>query len=116
MADWSGDSGILSLPPIHPRLDPQSASRLALTVFLSRLGVLVPSESPVEIGDGIPSDESILANSDPTKRFFPLLESEIFTDPPFLEAGLVLTFARDRSKLQVDGSDMHEQPRAKCNL
>lgn len=81
-----------------------------------RLGVLVSSESPIQVGDGISTAEGILADSDPTKHFFPLLEIQILADPPFLKAGLVLTFARDRLMLQVDGSDVHEQRRAICNL
>ena len=87
-----------------------------LLVLLFHLGVLVSSKSPIQVGDGIPTAEGILADSDPTKRFFPLLETEILADPPFLKAGLVLTFARDGLKLQVDGSDVHEQLRAICNL
>lgn len=67
-----------------------------LSVLLFCLGVLVSSESPIQVGDGISIAEGILADSDPTKHFFPLLEIEIFVDPPFLKAGLVLTFARDR--------------------
>ena len=70
-----------------------------LSVLLFRLGVRVSSESPIQVGDGISTAESILADSDPTKHFFPLLEIEILADPPFLKAGLVLTFARDRSML-----------------
>ena len=87
-----------------------------LSVLLVRLGELVSSESPIQVGNGISTGEGILADSDPTKHFFSLLELEILADPPFLKAGLVLTFARDRLKLQIIGSDVHKQRRAICNL
>ena len=113
IAGWRGDSDILSL---HPRLGPRSASTPVLSDLLFRLAVLVSSESPIQVGDGISTAEEILADSHPTKHFFPLLEIEILADPPFLKASLVLTFARDRLMLQVDGSDVHEQRRAICDL
>lgn len=100
IAGWSGDFQILSL---RLSLEPRCALALVLSVLLFPLDVLVSSESPIQVGDGASTTEGILADSDPTKHFFPLLEIEILVDPPFLKAGLVLAFARDRSMLQVDG-------------
>lgn len=100
IAGWSGDFQVLS---IHLSLGPRCALTLVLSVLLFGLGVLVSSESPIQIGDGISTTEGILADSDSTKHFFPLLEIEILADAPFLKAGLVLSFARDRLMLQVDG-------------
>ena len=87
-----------------------------LSSLLFCLGVLVSSESPIQVGDGISIAEGIFADSDSTKHFFPFLEIEILTDPPFLKMGLVRMFARNGLILHVDSSDVHKHRRAIYNL